>query len=88
MKRKYFLKLVIITSVFCWWPLEVTSDYFITLTFFQGQHPQPYVRPWQSAVPALEESVTTKIQFPSDDEETGVALIGYRGPQATVSKIT
>ncbi|CAB4004421.1 uncharacterized protein C05D11.1-like [Paramuricea clavata] len=43
----------------------------------------PHVRPWQSAVPDLEESVTTKIQFPSDDEETGLALIGYRGPKAT-----
>jgi hypothetical protein len=45
------------------------------------------VRPWQSAVPDLEESVTTKIQFPSDDEETGLALIGYRGPKATVSNV-
>lgn len=38
-------------------------------------------------MPSLKESVTTKIQFPSDDEETGLALIGYRGPKATVSKI-
>ncbi|XP_028410939.1 uncharacterized protein C05D11.1-like [Dendronephthya gigantea] len=42
-----------------------------------------HVRPWQSPVPNLPESKITKIQFPSDDEETGQALIGYRGPKAT-----
>lgn len=48
----------------------------------KGQRP-PHVRPWQMAVPELKDSVKTKIQFPSDDEETGLVLIGYRGPKAT-----
>lgn len=50
--------------------------------FFQVER-SPHGRPWQSPVPNLPESKTTKIQFPSDDEETGQALIGYRGPKAT-----
>ena len=47
----------------------------------------PHVRPWQSDVLHLRESVMNKIQFPSDDEDTGLALIGYRGPKATVSVV-
>ena len=42
------------------------------------------MRPWQDPVPELKESLTTVIKFPSDDEETGLVLIGYRGPRATV----
>ena len=55
--------------------------------FLSQKERSPHVRPWQSDVPHLKESVTSKIQFPSDDEETGLALIGYRGPKATVSVV-
>lgn len=59
------------------------STYIVVWFFFQGQQ-SPYIRPWQSPVPELQKSIVEKIPFPSDDEETGMVLIGYRGPKATV----
>ena len=38
----------------------------------------PMERPWSSEVPAFEESVESKILFPSEDEEHGLVSIGWR----------
>lgn len=42
--------------------------------------PEPFVRPWQSPVPPFTESVTKEVEFPSDDDENGISLVGWRGP--------
>jgi Zn-dependent M16 (insulinase) family peptidase len=38
----------------------------------------PIPRPWTSVVPSLDTSVTTQVEFPTDDEETGSATIAWR----------
>lgn len=40
----------------------------------------PYVRPWQTPVPPLGESVDKIIPFPTEDEESGSIMLGFRGP--------
>ena len=52
--------------------------------FPQGPLP-PMTRPWQSEVPSVVEGVTDKIQFPTDEENDGLARIAWRGPSALVS---
>ncbi|XP_046735682.1 uncharacterized protein C05D11.1-like [Diprion similis] len=42
----------------------------------------PYVRPWQSPVPPLTESIDLDIHYPCDDEDNGLINIGWRGPSA------
>ncbi|XP_014676544.1 PREDICTED: uncharacterized protein C05D11.1-like isoform X2 [Priapulus caudatus] len=42
----------------------------------------PYTRPWQSTIPPLSRMQEQTIQFPSDDEEHGLVLVAWRGPQA------
>ena len=37
-------------------------------------------RPWSDPVPPLTKSITSDTLFPSDDEETGMVIIGWRGP--------
>ena len=44
-----------------------------------------YQRPWQSPVPPLLQSIEKVEQYPSDEEESGMILIGWRGPKAKVS---
>jgi len=41
-------------------------------------------RPWQSAVPKLEENVVKLVHFPTDEEDEGMARIAWRGPSAQV----
>lgn len=43
-----------------------------------------YQKPWQSPVPPLVQSVELVEKYPSDEEESGVVLIGWRGPLAQV----
>ena len=40
----------------------------------------PYERPWQNPVPFLHETVEKVIKFPTEDEESGSVLVGFRGP--------
>ncbi|CAL1295066.1 unnamed protein product [Larinioides sclopetarius] len=42
----------------------------------------PFVRPWQSPVPPLPESVTLEINYPSDEDEHGLVIAAWRGPLA------
>ncbi len=35
-------------------------------------------RPWTTPIPPLPHSINQTIQFPSDDEETGMAMIGVQ----------
>lgn len=39
-----------------------------------------YERPWQTPVPALQKSVEKVVRFPTEDEESGSVLVGFRGP--------
>lgn len=41
-----------------------------------------YNRPWQSPVPAIHNSVDELVAYPSDTEDTGLVLAGWRGPSA------
>jgi len=43
-----------------------------------------YDRPWQSVVPPLEQSVEIVEKYPSDEEENGMVVVGWRGPLAKV----
>lgn len=40
----------------------------------------PYNRPWQTPVPPLSDPVEKVVRFPTEDEESGSVLIGFRGP--------
>ncbi|XP_022082849.1 uncharacterized protein C05D11.1-like [Acanthaster planci] len=42
----------------------------------------PYVRPWQTPVPPLTESVVQTMPFPSDDEANGMVYMAWRAPKA------
>ncbi|XP_033646112.1 uncharacterized protein C05D11.1-like [Asterias rubens] len=42
----------------------------------------PYLRPWQSQVPPLTESVVKSVSFPSDDEANGMVYVAWRAPKA------
>lgn len=44
------------------------------------------MRPWQTPVPPLTESVTHEVQYPTDEEEFGMLLVSWRGPEANVSE--
>lgn len=47
----------------------------------------PMTRPWvTSPVPPLTKSVDEIIKFPSDDEETGIVLLAWRGAKWAVTK--
>ena len=48
---------------------------------FQGERGS-FTRPWESIVPKLVSSVDRKILCPSDDEDTGLVRIAWRGPSA------
>jgi hypothetical protein len=50
----------------------------------KGLLAETYVRPWLSPVPPLPQSVDIVERYPSDDEENGMVLIGWRGPLAKV----
>ncbi|XP_035211557.1 uncharacterized protein C05D11.1-like [Stegodyphus dumicola] len=41
---------------------------------------KPFVRPWQSPVPPLPESVTLEIEYPCDEDEYGLIIAAWRGP--------
>lgn len=40
----------------------------------------PFERPWQSPVPPLTENVMKTLQYPCDDDDSGMLWIGWRGP--------
>ena len=40
------------------------------------------VRPWQSPVPPLTNTVTEEVPFPTDEENDGLVRIAWRGPSA------
>lgn len=42
----------------------------------------PYVRPWQDPIPPLTQPVNTRIQFPTEDESSGIVIVGCRGPKS------
>lgn len=42
----------------------------------------PYERPWQNDVLPLAESKVEDIVYPSDEEDSGMVYIGWRGPRA------
>ena len=39
-----------------------------------------YKRPWQTPVPPLSDAVEKVVRFPTEDEESGSVLLGFRGP--------
>lgn len=42
----------------------------------------PYHRPWQTPVPPLNETEKV-VRFPTEDEESGSVLVGFRGPHCS-----
>ena len=40
----------------------------------------PFERPWQSSVPPLESKAEMRVEFPSDDTDSGTVTISWRGP--------
>ncbi|XP_048587317.1 uncharacterized protein C05D11.1 isoform X1 [Nematostella vectensis] len=48
----------------------------------QGQLP-PHVRPWQDPVPPLPVTTDVTIPFPTEDESSGMVLLGCRGPPSS-----
>jgi len=56
----------------------------VTLQELQGE----YERPWQSEVPPLEQSVEVVEKYPSDEEENGMVVVGWRGPLSKVITVT
>lgn len=44
----------------------------------------PFVKPWQTPVKPLNESKTFKLLYPSDEEDYGLVLVGWRGPKCTI----
>ena len=44
-----------------------------------------WVRPWQSPVPPLEQSVEKTIEFPCDDDDNGLVYIAWRGPSCVTN---
>lgn len=53
----------------------------VTHTCTQGPLP-PMVRPWQSSVPPLPNTVAEDVPFPTDEESDGMVRIAWRGPLA------
>ncbi len=45
-------------------------------------------RPWQSAVPDLCAGVTEVVEFPTDEEDDGIARMVWRGPSVQVREDT
>ncbi|ESO10370.1 hypothetical protein HELRODRAFT_183693 [Helobdella robusta] len=45
-----------------------------------------FKRPWQSSVPVLVDSIVKEIAFPSDEEDEGIVLIAWRGPNVNDGK--
>ena len=43
-----------------------------------------FERPWMSMVPPLETAHVELVKYPSDEEDNGLVLVGWRGPLATV----
>lgn len=53
------------------------------MLYFYSKDPlPPYVRPWQDSIPPLLEPVNTRVQFPTEDESSGIVIVGCRGPKA------
>ena len=48
----------------------------------QTTPPKPYVRPWLDPVPPFTSSVEKVVEFPSDDDDNGLVLVGWRGPSS------
>lgn len=42
-----------------------------------------FVRPWQEPVPPFDETVEKEIEFPCDEDDNGIVLVGWRGPSCT-----
>ena len=40
------------------------------------------MKPWQDPIPSLPQPVDTRIQFPTEDESSGIVIVGCRGPKA------
>lgn len=47
-----------------------------------------FERPWQTPVPPLEASKDIKIVYPSDEEDSGLVYVGWRGPQSATEQTT
>lgn len=45
-----------------------------------------FERPWQSKIPPFEKSVDLNIYYPSNDEDNGLAIVGWRGPSAVTNR--
>lgn len=48
---------------------------------------EPFVKPWQTLVPPMTDTKTFKIVYPSDEEDFGLVLIGWRGPKCTTENL-
>ncbi|XP_071154933.1 uncharacterized protein C05D11.1-like [Mytilus edulis] len=47
----------------------------------KGKLPE-FTRPWQNKVPPLDATVEKCLPYPADEEDSGIVLIAFRGPQA------
>ena len=61
--------------------MRLRTDFCFCLfvCFLQKTLP-PYERPWQSPVPLVSQNVEKVVKFPTEDEESGSILVGFRGP--------
>ena len=61
--------------------MRLRTDFCFCLfvCFLQKTLP-PYERPWQSPVPFVTQNVEKVVKFPTEDEESGSILVGFRGP--------
>lgn len=55
----------------------------LNVFIFKGERSK-FVKPWQSPVPPLLESVTLKVEYPTDEDEFGMVMVAWRGPLANV----
>nr|XP_042906689.1 uncharacterized protein C05D11.1 isoform X2 [Parasteatoda tepidariorum] len=44
---------------------------------------EPFVRPWQTPVPPLAESVSLEVEYPTEEDDHGLLIAAWRGPLAT-----
>uniref|UniRef100_S4REB2 Uncharacterized protein n=1 Tax=Petromyzon marinus TaxID=7757 RepID=S4REB2_PETMA len=64
-------------------PEEVFRALDLTEQKIKSKDPlPPHVRPWQSSVPEFTDLTESVVQYPSDDETTGMVTVAWRGPSA------
>lgn len=48
---------------------------------------EAFIRPWQTPVPPLKESVNKRVNYPCDEEDCGIFNIAWRGPKCVTENL-